>query len=74
MDPWEEYLSEDGKKVENNGSQGELQISFRKPNQLLFVAIDPVAEDNLFALSDAVVEGENLLLAEIIKNKVNGLA
>lgn len=71
MDSWEEYETEDGKIINVGGSQNGLQIDFRKPNQLLFVAIDPEAEDRLFALSDAVVDGDNLRLAEIIVNNAD---
>jgi len=43
--------------------------TIRSPNQMILVAIDPEAEERLYGLSDAVVEGENLLQAEVIEEK-----
>jgi len=41
----------------------------RSPNQMLMVAVDPEAEERLYGLSDAVVEGEDLSEAEVLEDK-----
>jgi len=52
-------------------SKGSLlpKVTIRYPNQMLLVAIDPEAEDRLYGLSDAVVEGDSLSFSELIVEK-----
>lgn len=43
--------------------------NLRTPNKLMIVAVDPQAEERLYRLSEAIVEGEDLLFTEVVHNQ-----